>query len=39
MNQVENEVIAFVAATLGVERSSITRATSFVDELSADSLD
>jgi acyl carrier protein len=39
MNPVENEVIAIVAATLGVERSGITRDTSLVDDLGADSLD
>ena len=39
MNPVENEVIAIVAATLRVECSGITRDTSLVDDLGADSLD
>lgn len=39
MNPIESEVIAIVAATLRLERSSITRDASLEDDLGADSLD
>jgi acyl carrier protein len=39
MNPIETEVIAIVAATLRVERSSISRDASLIEDLGADSLD
>jgi acyl carrier protein len=39
MNPIESEVIAIVAATLRLERSSVTRDASLEDDLGADSLD
>ena len=39
MNPIESEVISIVAATLRLERSSITRDASLEDDLGADSLD
>ncbi len=37
--EVEAKVIDIVAEQLGVEKAGITRATSFVNDLNADSLD
>jgi acyl carrier protein len=39
MNPVESEIIAIIAATLGIERSSIARNASLSRDLGADSLD
>lgn len=37
--EIESKVIDIVAEQLGAERDKITRETSFVDDLNADSLD
>ena len=39
MSDVEEKVIGIVAEQLGVDKSEITRETSFVNDLNADSLD
>lgn len=38
-NEIEQKVIAIVAEQMGVEKSTINRNTSFVNDLNADSLD
>jgi acyl carrier protein len=38
-NEIEEKVIEIVAEQMGVDKSEITRETSFVNDLNADSLD
>ena len=38
-DEIEGKVIGIVAEQMGVDRSEITRETSFVNDLNADSLD
>lgn len=39
INEIEQKVIEIVAEQMGVDKSEITRETSFVNDLNADSLD
>ena len=39
VQQIENKVIEIISEQMGVEKSEITRATSFINDLNADSLD
>jgi acyl carrier protein len=36
---IENKVVEIISEQMGVEKSEITRATSFINDLNADSLD
>ncbi|HNS21413.1 MAG TPA: acyl carrier protein [Sedimentisphaerales bacterium] len=39
MQQIENKVIEIISEQMGVDKSEITRETSFINDLNADSLD
>ncbi|MHC4573653.1 MAG: acyl carrier protein [Planctomycetota bacterium] len=39
MQEIENKVIEIISEQMGVDKSEITRETSFINDLNADSLD